>query len=166
MNRVSYGLIALAASFAILLVRQPTVPGQGTAKLPTVDAKKHKDYVEKLSEYVSVDMVAIPGGSYRMGTPASEKGHEENEGPQHPVTIQPFWMAKYETTWDLYDLYWTKKADQPKSAATDAVSKPTPPYADETFGHGRDGRPAICMTIPASSLMLTMRSVPRFTGSA
>ena len=152
MNRVTLGLIAVIASFAILLVRQPVVPGQGTAKLPTIDAKKHKDYVEKLSEYVSVEMVAIPGGTYMMGTPASEKGREENEGPQHPVTIKPFWMAKYETTWELYDLYWVKKKGDPKPAtAADSVTSPTPPYADETFGHGRDGRPAICMTIHAAN---------------
>ena len=131
------------------------MPGQGAAKLPIIDEKKHKDYVEKLTQYVSVEMVAIPGGTYMMGTPDSEKGHEPNESPQHPVTIKPFWMAKYETTWELYDLYWQKKdaGGKPKSEfpAADSVTKPTPPYADETFGHGRDGRPAICMTIHAAN---------------
>ena len=151
MKRVAYGLVAVIASFAILLVRQPAVPGQGTAKLPTIDEKKHKDYVEKLSQYVSVDMAAIPGGSYLMGTPASEKGHEENEGPQHPVTIKPFWMAKYETTWELYDLYWVRKPGEKAVTEADKVTGPTRPYADETFGHGREGRPAICMTIHAAN---------------
>ena len=28
----------------------------------------------------------------------------------------------------------------------DAVTRPTPPYADETFGHGREGTPVICIT--------------------
>ena len=42
---------------------------------------------------------------------------------------------------------------KPKSdfPAADMVTKPTPPYADETFGHGRDGRPALCMTIHAAN---------------
>ena len=156
MNRLSFALVAGIGAFAILLVRGPDVPGQGAAKLPTVDAKKHMDYVEKLTEHVSIEMAAIPGGTYLMGTPDSEKGREPNEGPQHPVTIQPFWMAKYETTWELYDLYWVKKAGEAKSGvpAADAVvtRKPTPPYADETLRPrpGR-GRPAICMTIHAAN---------------
>ncbi len=61
-------------------------------------------------------------------------------------------MGKCEVTWDEYDLYWVKKpgvtpppkTDKDKSA--DAVSRPTPPYSDETFGHGREGNPVLCIT--------------------
>ena len=28
----------------------------------------------------------------------------------------------------------------------DAITRPTPPYADETFGHGREGHPVLCIT--------------------
>ena len=38
---------------------------------------------------------------------------------------------------------------QPKTAKdkdADAVTRPTPPYADETFGHGREGNPVLCIT--------------------
>ncbi len=38
-----------------------------------------------------------------------------------------------------------KEAPKPKTPA-DAVSKPTKPYVDETYGHERDKKPAICMT--------------------
>ena len=38
-------------------------------------------------------------------------------------------------------------AKQPATEkAADAVTRPTPPYADMTFGLGRKGQPAICMT--------------------
>ena len=43
---------------------------------------------------VSFDMVPIPGGTYLMGSPSGEKGRKDDEGPQHPVTIKPFWMGK------------------------------------------------------------------------
>ena len=143
----------LVFAMASLLLRDGPASGQAIPKLPLVEAKKHQDYAETLSKYVTLDMVAIPGGTFLMGTPASEKDRNDDEGPQHPVTIKPFWMAKFETTWDLYDLYWMKKdaGGKPKSdnPDADAVTKPTPPYADETFGHGRDGHPALCMTIHA-----------------
>lgn len=45
------------------------------------------------------EMVAIPPGSFIMGSPAGEKGRESNEGPQHRVTIaRPFALGKYEVT--------------------------------------------------------------------
>jgi formylglycine-generating enzyme required for sulfatase activity len=37
-----------------------------------------------------------------------------------------------------------KQSDLEKKA--DAVTRPTPPYADSTFGFGRSGQPAICIT--------------------
>src|SRR5207245_10095376 len=38
-------------------------------------------------------------------------------------------------------------AKQPETEKkADAVTRPTPPYADETFGFGRNGQPVICIT--------------------
>jgi formylglycine-generating enzyme required for sulfatase activity len=87
-----------------------------------------------------------------MGSPAGEAGRAPDEGPQHPVTIRPFWMGKTEVTWDEYDLYWKKEEgaqpanETPADKAADAISRPTPPYADETFGHGREKHPVLCVT--------------------
>jgi formylglycine-generating enzyme required for sulfatase activity len=129
-------------------------PAQPRGKLPQVDALKHKGYTQKIPDSkVSFEMVAIPSGTFLMGSPEDEKGRGEDEGPQHPVTIRPFWMGKMEVTWDEYDLYWRKvpgaqppppQTEQDKNA--DAVTRPTPPYADETFGHGREGNPVLCIT--------------------
>jgi len=41
-------------------------------------------------------MVALPGGIFQMGSP-SHAGYED-ERPQHPVSIAPFLMGKYEVT--------------------------------------------------------------------
>jgi formylglycine-generating enzyme required for sulfatase activity len=104
-------------------------------------------------------MVPIPGGTFTLGSPDDEEDRSEDEGPQRTVQIKPFWMGAHEVTWDEYDQFAfsfdlkekkrkgvdpTKQADTEKAA--DAITRPTPPYADETFGLGRDGQPVICIT--------------------
>src|SRR5215475_8109896 len=37
--------------------------------LPTVEAKKHENYTEKIDDKASFEMIAIPGGTYLMGSP-------------------------------------------------------------------------------------------------
>jgi formylglycine-generating enzyme required for sulfatase activity len=139
----------LALFLAIGLTNSAQLPaGQDNSAKP-----EHKSYVEKIpGSKVAFDMVAIPGGTFLMGSPATEKGRGDDEGPQHPVQIKPFWMGKCEVTWDEYDLFWKarpgqktdKEPENPKNA--DAVTRPTPPYADETFERGREGHPVICIT--------------------
>jgi formylglycine-generating enzyme required for sulfatase activity len=51
---------------------------------------------------VTFEMVPIPGGKFTMGSPKSEAGRQENEGPQFEVVVEPFWMGKYEVTWSEY----------------------------------------------------------------
>ena len=55
-----------------------------------------------LGNGVSMDFVAIPGGTFTMGSPPNEKGRYDDEGPQHEVTVQPFYMGKYEVTQAQY----------------------------------------------------------------
>ncbi len=44
-------------------------------------------------------MVVIPAGSFMMGSPASEEGRSDDEGPVHRVMIShPFAVGKYEVT--------------------------------------------------------------------
>ena len=51
---------------------------------------------------VVYEMVPIPGGTFVMGSPTTEKGRKANEGPQFQVRVEPFWMGKYEVTWAEY----------------------------------------------------------------
>src|SRR5262249_6078902 len=120
---------------------------------PQVEKVTHKGYVETIpGATVKFEMVPIPGGAYLMGSPSGEKGRKEDEGPQHPVMVKGFWMGKFEVTWDEFDTFWRgrpgkkedKEPEKPKDA--DAVTRPTPPYADETFGLGREGNPVISIT--------------------
>ncbi|MBW4592119.1 MAG: SUMF1/EgtB/PvdO family nonheme iron enzyme [Brasilonema angustatum HA4187-MV1] len=43
-------------------------------------------------------MVAIPSGSFLMGSPEDELDHDESESPQHEVIIKLFCMGKYPLT--------------------------------------------------------------------
>jgi formylglycine-generating enzyme required for sulfatase activity len=47
-------------------------------------------------------MVQIQGGTFTMGSPASETGRKDNEGPQHQVTVSGFYLGKYEVTQQEY----------------------------------------------------------------
>jgi formylglycine-generating enzyme required for sulfatase activity len=151
---LAWGISLAGAAAVLALVAADPTPGKVPDKLPKVEPLTQKGYAEALpGSEVKFDMVPIPGGVYLMGSPEGEKGRGEDEGPQHPVQIKPFWMGKCEVTWDEYDLYWKsqKEGAEEKPPAkvkdpADAVSRPTPPYADETFGHGREEHPVLCIT--------------------
>ncbi len=53
---------------------------------------------ETLGNDVVLEMVAIPGGKFMMGSPESEPERSGNESPQHSVTIQSFFMGKFTVT--------------------------------------------------------------------
>ncbi|WP_420463598.1 formylglycine-generating enzyme family protein [Candidatus Palauibacter sp.] len=49
-------------------------------------------------------MVVVPAGTFTMGSPASEEGRRDDEGPQHSVTIgAPFAVGVYEVTFAEWD---------------------------------------------------------------
>jgi|YelNatPaOPRAMG01_1025707.scaffolds.fasta_scaffold05481_2 formylglycine-generating enzyme required for sulfatase activity len=106
-------------------------------------------------------MVPIPGGEFVMGTPETEPGRKPDEGPQHRVKIEPFWMGAFEVTWNEYELFMypeeerklreTLKSDPEGDKLADAVTRPSKPYVEMSFGMGKDGYPAIAMTHHAAA---------------
>ncbi|MDQ2098429.1 MAG: bifunctional serine/threonine-protein kinase/formylglycine-generating enzyme family protein [Tychonema bourrellyi B0820] len=57
---------------------------------------------ENLGGSATLDMVAIPGGSFVMGSPSTEAERSSDEGPQRTVTVAPFFMGKYPVTQAQY----------------------------------------------------------------
>ncbi|WP_035372665.1 SUMF1/EgtB/PvdO family nonheme iron enzyme [Dolichospermum circinale] len=53
---------------------------------------------EDLGNGVILEMVAIPGGTFKMGSPENEEGYDSSQSPQHEVTVPPFFMGKYPVT--------------------------------------------------------------------
>lgn len=128
--------------------------GSSAALLAQTEFKAYTQSIPGTAQ--SCDLVSIPGGDFLMGSPATEKGRLADEGPQHKVKIEPFWMGKYEITWDVYDLFAFKNMEKEMATKyptpddnltkTDATTRPSPPYVDMSFGMGRAGYPAINMT--------------------
>ena len=108
---------------------------------------------------VSFQMVPIPGGKIKIGSPATEPGRQPTEGPQFEVTVPPFWMARCEVNWAEYKEYMKlygifKEFDSRQLRAVtpmnraDAVTAPTELYDPSfTFTYGEDPQqPAVTMT--------------------
>ena len=55
-------------------------------------------FTEDLGNGIILEMVQISGGIFVMGSPESEEERRESEGPQHLVSIKPFFMGKYPVT--------------------------------------------------------------------
>ena len=104
-------------------------------------------------------MEPIPGGKFKLGSPESELGHQDHEGPQVEVVIAPFWMGKYEVTWSEYkefmNLYRVFKEFESRGVRpvtnenrVDAITAPTELYDPTfTFEFGEHARqPAVTMT--------------------
>jgi len=99
------------------------------------------NYIEKIpGTTVSFKMIAIPGGQFTMGSAESESFRKDDEGPAFQAKVNPFWMAKYEISWDEYEAYYkethTEKgllADsktQYENLKVDGVTGPTAPYGN------------------------------------
>jgi formylglycine-generating enzyme required for sulfatase activity len=74
----------------------PTVDRRG--EIIKQDTKFARYFREVLGEKVELEMVAILGGTFTMGSPEGEKGSYDDERPQHNVTVSPFFMGKYPVT--------------------------------------------------------------------
>ncbi len=147
------------------------------SKTPDPAAEEMKAYVEKvpLADGATYPLVPVPGGEFALGSPESEAGRGEDEGPQRKIRVEPFWMGKVEVTWDLYRPFMengmarnkdgTLNRDSNLSTSeaperigdesfVDTITQPTPPYIPMHFEMG-DGYskefPAVGMTHHAAS---------------
>jgi formylglycine-generating enzyme required for sulfatase activity/uncharacterized caspase-like protein len=73
-----------------------------TGKIVNQENHQAKYFKEDLSNGITLEMVQIPGGSFMMGSPASEKGRTQDESPQHQVNVPAFSMGKYVVTQAQY----------------------------------------------------------------
>ena len=162
----------LCTALAGLFAAAPGLTTRADAPKTPVAAKlEPKNYVENVTSLkvdentkeksnlsAKFDMVYVPGGEFVMGGGAADPAHEPIEGPQHRVKVGGFWMAKCEVTWNEFDAFWYDSAypvapkDPDPGYRPDAVSRPTNTFVDETYDHGRDGHPAVCMTHNAAMM--------------
>lgn len=100
---------------------------------------------------ISFEMIPVPGGKFKMGSPAGEAGRADDEGPQIEVEVAPFWIGKHEITWSEYQHYMsmhnllkemvTAKVRPAVTAANpDAITAPSNLY-DPTFTYSKGSEP-------------------------
>lgn len=122
-------------------------------------------YAEKLADLeAELPMVPVRGGEFLMGSPATEARRRSDEGPQHRVRVDDFWISAIEIPWELYVAFMengrprSKEGQlleqRPDDAVWDLVAQPTVPYSSMNLGMGNGyerGMPAIAMSHYAAS---------------
>ena len=106
-----FGLAALAA-IGVWIVIQPQPPAPAPVA-PTLAsniplsteqerALKPKDTFKECTN--CPEMVVVPAGTFKMGSPANEPGRDDDEGAQHTVTLaRQFAVGKFALTFDEWD---------------------------------------------------------------
>ena len=123
------------------------------------------DGFDDFTEYIpgtriKFEMVAVPGGEFRIGSSEEESLRSKDEGPQREVRMGSFFMGKFEVSWDEYLAFFKKTSSQGKTAdaylnkaeEVDAISGPTPPWGAPDQGWGKGSAPAITMTHHAAEV--------------
>jgi formylglycine-generating enzyme required for sulfatase activity len=103
-----FGLL-LASIAALLLL--------GAALGLTLRHRGHTGATEaagrRFTNTLGMEFALIPAGRFTMGSPASESGRRDNEGPQHDVTIsQPFFLGIHEVTVGQFRVFTEKSGYQ------------------------------------------------------
>jgi formylglycine-generating enzyme required for sulfatase activity len=104
------------------------------AQPPAAPGGNAQPYAESLpNSVVKIDMVPIPGGTVKIGGKM--------------VTVKPFYMAKTETPWEVYDIFLTSGPPSPAYDQTDfpvdAIARPSKSYILPDLGWGHNGFPVI-----------------------
>ncbi len=108
---------------------------------------------------VAIEMIPVPGGTFKLGSPPGEADRRDDEGPQIEVIVDPMWVAKTEISWAhykefmaLYRAFKEFEADGIRvvnqSNMVDAITAPTELYEpDITYEYGEEPeQPAVTMT--------------------
>jgi formylglycine-generating enzyme required for sulfatase activity len=76
-----------------------------TPQLPAntnLNINPHTSFTEDLGKGIKLEMIAIPGGTFLMGSPENEAGRRDTESPQHQVSVPSFFIGKYLLTQAQY----------------------------------------------------------------
>ncbi len=128
------------------------------------------NFTEKIpGTNVSFDMIAIPAGTFQIGSVEDEAFRQDDEGPVKKVKLKRLWMGKIEVSWDEYLAFFQATESEGRKEETeqtmedvDAISGATPPWGAPDQGWGKGSRPAITMSHHAA--MTYCRWLSKITG--
>ena len=85
-------------------------------KKTKTEAEAYKFKVIQIVMKIDLEVVLIPAGKFRMGSPFSEAGRYDGE-TQHEVTLtKPFYLSKYEVTQEQWESVMGKNSSYTKGA--------------------------------------------------
>jgi formylglycine-generating enzyme required for sulfatase activity len=82
-------------------ISPPTNPPK-PASNTNLNINPQSSFTEDLGKGVKLEMIAIPGGTFLMGSPENEAERLSYESPQHQVTVPSFFIGKYQLTQAQY----------------------------------------------------------------
>ena len=82
-------------------ISPPTNPPKPAANT-NLNINPISSFTEDLGKGVKLEMIAIPGGTFLMGSPENEAERLSYESPQHQVTVPSFFIGKYQLTQAQY----------------------------------------------------------------
>jgi formylglycine-generating enzyme required for sulfatase activity len=105
-NRHSVALLFLALLVSVGCDKQKGTPINDPAPPPVTSAPAAAAVAQDgptltldLGGNLKLELVRVPAGSFMMGSPADEDGHDDSESPVHKVTFaKPFYIGKFEVT--------------------------------------------------------------------
>jgi formylglycine-generating enzyme required for sulfatase activity len=162
---LSAALLGVGGLFSAGARGESPVPVTGTPKTTAsaTSSPDGKTFVQRIpGTDVTFEMVQVPAGTFKMGSPSSEADRKPDEGPQVEVEVDPFYIGSHEVTWGEYNKFLqnyhriagldpTKRPAIPANKLADAVTYPTPMYELEAgpildrMGRG-DKFPAVIMS--------------------
>ena len=83
-------------------ISPPTNPPKPPANI-NVNINPQSSFTEDLGKGIKLEMIAIPGGTFLMGSPENEAERDSDESPQHQVTVPSFFMGKYQLIQAQYE---------------------------------------------------------------
>jgi formylglycine-generating enzyme required for sulfatase activity len=94
-------VLAALANQKTIVISSPTNPPKPLGNI-NVNINLQSSFTEDLGNGVKLEMIAIPGGTFWMGSPANEAERYNSESPQHQVTVNSFFIGKYPLTQAQY----------------------------------------------------------------
>jgi formylglycine-generating enzyme required for sulfatase activity len=101
LGAVGYGILDAARVWNRYFVERPYSATQVQPYLLTAEREQSLKPGESFKECAKdcPEMIVVPGGSFMMGSPVNERGHQPTEEPYHAVSIaRPFAVSKFEVT--------------------------------------------------------------------
>jgi len=109
-----------------------------TVQAQTADSS-FRTYIQAIpSSNLKSKMVAVPAGTFKMGSADADKQKGADETPQREVSVDAFWMGAYEVTYDEFNAFFLDESIS-QNTSVDAVTRPSSPYIDMTLGMGKAG---------------------------